>query len=61
MPGCVCDTDEKVVFFEASGVPVHCNVLWPTRESALSAPKGDIRLGFWPAAGTSSTSPSTRP
>jgi len=51
MPGCVCDTDEKVVFFEASGVPVHCTVLWPTREAALSAPKGDIRLAFWPACG----------
>ncbi len=49
--GCVCDTDEKVVFFEARGVPVHCNVLWPTREAALSAPKGDIRLAFWPACG----------
>jgi hypothetical protein len=28
------------------GVPVHCNVLWPTREAALDAPRGDIRLAY---------------
>jgi len=26
--------------------PVHCNVLWPRRDQALEAPKGDLRLGF---------------
>jgi SAM-dependent methyltransferase len=50
--GAVCDSDAgKVVFFEAKQVPAHCNVLWPTREAALAAPKGDIRLAFWPACG----------
>lgn len=33
------------------GVPVHCNVLWPTREAAINAPRGDIRLGYSPACG----------
>lgn len=32
-------------------VPVHCNVLWPSREAALNAPRGDIRLGYLPACG----------
>ena len=25
-------------------VPVHCNLLWPDRDEALAAPKGDIVL-----------------
>ncbi len=39
------------VFFEISGVPVHCNLLWPSREAAVAAPRGDIRLGFCEACG----------
>ncbi|MDY6949992.1 MAG: class I SAM-dependent methyltransferase [Thermodesulfobacteriota bacterium] len=31
---------------EIPRVPVHCNLLWKTRDQALSAPKGDIRLAF---------------
>jgi len=31
---------------EIRGVPIHCNLLWPTREEALKAPAGDITLGF---------------
>jgi SAM-dependent methyltransferase len=31
---------------EVTDVPVFCNVLWPTREQALAAPVGDIRLAF---------------
>jgi SAM-dependent methyltransferase len=27
-------------------VPIHCNVLWPTREEALAAPRGNIDLAF---------------
>ena len=27
-------------------VPVHCNRLWPSREEALSAPRGDMELTF---------------
>ena len=35
-----------ISLIEMTGVPVHCNVLWPTREAALNAPRGDIRLAF---------------
>jgi hypothetical protein len=31
---------------EIRGVPVFCNVLWPTRASALSAETGDIELSL---------------
>ncbi|HNS39057.1 MAG TPA: class I SAM-dependent methyltransferase [Promineifilum sp.] len=27
-------------------LPVHCNVLWPTREAAIEAPRGDIHLAY---------------
>ncbi|MBN2304341.1 MAG: methyltransferase domain-containing protein [Anaerolineae bacterium] len=27
-------------------VPVHCNILWPTRDAARNAPKGDIHLAY---------------
>lgn len=42
----VCESTDIAVFFEISDVPVHCNLLWPSREKALRAPRGDIRLGF---------------
>lgn len=39
-----CGVGELVVFFEALQVPVFCNVLHDTPESAKSASRGDIRL-----------------
>jgi len=39
------------VFFEMDAVPMMCNVLWPTRQAALSAPTGNIHLGFSPSSG----------
>ena len=42
----VCRGRDLEVFFETEGCPAFCNVLWPTREEALSAPVGDIRLGL---------------
>jgi SAM-dependent methyltransferase len=27
-------------------MPIHCNLLWSSREGALGAPRGDLRLGF---------------
>ncbi len=39
------------VFVEISQVPVHCNILWPTRNEAKNTPKGDIQLGFCKACG----------
>ncbi len=47
----VCATAEIIDLVEMKGVPVHCNVLWPTREAAIGAPRGDIRLGYSPACG----------
>lgn len=47
----VCGGGGLEVFFELPQVPTHCNVLWPTREEALQAPRGDIRLAFCPACG----------
>jgi len=34
------------VFFHIEGVPVCCNILWPNREDAIRARRGDIRLTF---------------
>jgi len=42
----VCNSIDIAVFFEICQIPVHCNLLWPTRDEAIRAPKGDIRLGF---------------
>jgi SAM-dependent methyltransferase len=42
----VCNSTGVVVFFEVFQIPVHCNVLWPTQDVAIRAPKGDVRLGF---------------
>jgi len=42
----VCDNDEIYVFFELEDIPVHCNLLWDTKETAIAAPKGDVHLGF---------------
>lgn len=42
----VCGTSEINVFVEITQVPIHCNVLWPTKREALSAPRGDLRIGY---------------
>jgi hypothetical protein len=42
----VCPESEIIPLIEMKRVPVHCNVLWPTREAALAAPRGDIRLAY---------------
>ncbi len=42
----ICPESDVIPLIEMSGVPVHCNVLWPTREAAQNAPRGDIRLAF---------------
>lgn len=33
-------------FVRIPSVPVHCNVLWPSRDAARAAPRGDIALTF---------------
>jgi hypothetical protein len=47
----VCGDDVGAPFVRIDSVPVHCNVLWPTRESALEAPRGDIHLTFCDGCG----------
>ncbi len=42
----ICPGSEVIPLIEMSRLPVHCNVLWPTRESAIDAPRGDIHLAY---------------
>ena len=47
----VCPDASLDEFFSLEDVPVYCNVLWPTREEALAAPTGSIRLGVCAGCG----------
>lgn len=38
-------------FLALDGVPVFCNVLWPDREGAQAAPRGDLDLGICTGCG----------
>ena len=42
----LCGSESSSTFWEATGLPVHCNVLCETREKAIHAPRGDIRLAY---------------
>jgi SAM-dependent methyltransferase len=46
-----CGADEARPVAELGGVPVYCNVLWPTPEEALAAPRGDVALAFCGSCG----------
>jgi len=46
-----CGATETRVFLHIPRVPVHCNVLWPTRGAAINAPRGEIRLTFCECCG----------
>ena len=46
-----CGAAEPVLFHEQRGVPIHSCRLVPTREEALSFPRGDLRLAFCSACG----------
>lgn len=41
-----CGSKDLRTVVSIAQVPIHCNVLWPTREAALTAPRGDIALAF---------------
>lgn len=41
-----CQSPVERVVADIGSVPVYCNVLWPDRESALSAKRGEIVLGY---------------
>jgi hypothetical protein len=47
----VCQSADLDVFFDAGVQPVFANVLYDTREEAMAAPKGRIRLGGCPVCG----------
>ena len=47
----VCDSFDIEDFLKINQVPVYCNVLWPTRQQALVAPRGDLALCFCRACG----------
>lgn len=42
----VCDSEQTSLCTKLDEVPVYCNVLYPTRDSAIAAPKGDVSLMF---------------
>ena len=42
----LCKENVDDIFFEIHQVPIHCNLLWPTQQEAIDAPRGDIKLGF---------------
>jgi len=42
----VCKSPDINVFLEITNVPVHCNLLWETRNKAINAPRSDITLAL---------------
>ena len=46
-----CGADSLRLFYEVEQIPVHSVLLMPTREAAVSYPRGDLRLGFCRACG----------
>ncbi|MBI1878027.1 MAG: class I SAM-dependent methyltransferase, partial [Chloroflexi bacterium] len=42
----VCGAIDITVLLEIFQIPIHCNLLWSSRDEARQAPRGDMRLGF---------------
>lgn len=42
----VCGAKDIFGFLNINGMPIYCNVLWPSYEEAIGAPKGDICLAL---------------
>jgi len=40
----VCESKRVIPLVRIKQMPVHCNLLWPTREASIAGPKGDISL-----------------
>ncbi len=40
----LCNHSQAIVFFDIEKMPVFCNILWDSREEAISAPTASIRL-----------------
>lgn len=47
----LCPDSEVIPLIDMGNVPVHCNVLWSTREEAINAPRGRIQLGYFTECG----------
>ncbi len=47
----VCGSTDLRPLVALNQIPIHCNVLWPTREGARQAPRGDMRLAFCVSCG----------
>ena len=47
----ICTSEHVENFISIEQIPVHCNLLWPDRESAQAALKGDIVLGYCHSCG----------
>ncbi len=47
----VCGSSGVMDVVDIPDVPIHCNLLYPSRESALGAPRGSIRLSYCPTCG----------
>jgi 2-polyprenyl-3-methyl-5-hydroxy-6-metoxy-1,4-benzoquinol methylase len=48
----ICGRSDLEVFLELSGVPAHCNVLWPSRNEAIYCSRGPIQLAFCETCGS---------
>jgi len=42
----LCGSASTVDLLQIEQVPVHCNLLWPTRDQSIHAPRGDIQLRY---------------
>lgn len=42
----ICSSPDVEMFFSLDRIPVHCNVLHPSKTSAVAMQRGDMRLGF---------------
>src|SRR5947209_6377768 len=47
----ICDADQPVSFLTRTAVPVHQNLLCHDRQTAMSVPRGDLRLVVCTACG----------
>lgn len=47
----VCDRRADHPFVHIGSQPAHCNILWGSKEAALSAPRGDLDLSFCSSCG----------
>ncbi|MFN2138810.1 MAG: class I SAM-dependent methyltransferase [Candidatus Promineifilaceae bacterium] len=47
----ICGNQSLCELVFIKGVPVHCNLLWPTRAAALASSVGDIALVYCPSCG----------